>query len=323
VSEVKQKTEHEKLWNSFEDSFGRRPWKFILSTWPDFAQKPHDASTDNLNETLSDFIGQGGVLMNVPEKGKFSTILHPRGEIPEIIFREAILWMHKALHVLGASEIHVEQGLPSWSISSAYQSAYFAARSILAFLGVSLAEFQRVSVVVDLCRDMQGLRPQKIQSIGAFEENVSFRSLGVLFDHRQTWLLFKRLLRVSTCELWPDGWSEYFAQLDLSGLTKQRHGLHYQLDYWILDDLHDFVYSDEFRKVDSSGTGRELFDSAKDNYSLIIGFSLARMALLLFNDLCSNSKKFQNEQKKIVEGFSYERHPLFFENFNRELKLEL
>ena len=271
--------------------------------------------------TLSEFVGQGGVLMRVPEKSKFTNQLHPCGEVPEIIFQEAVLWMHKALHVLGASEVHIDQGLPSWSMFSAYQSAYFAARSILAFYGVSLGEYQHVSVVVDLCRDMRGMRPQKIADIGAFEKEIPFRSLGVLFDHRQTWQLFQRVLRISTCDIWPDGWASYFANLNMSELTRQRHGLHYHLDYWILEDLHDFIYSDIFNNVDPSGTGRELYNSDSDNFSLIAGYTMTKMALLLFKDLCPLTNRLAVEKETVMRSISFERHPLFSDKFQQELVL--
>lgn len=249
--------------------------------------------------------------MQVPERGEFTTTPHPRGEVPEIIFREAVFWMHKALHVLGASEMHVDMGLPSWSLSSAYQSSYFAARSILAFFGVSVAEMQHISVVVDLCRDMQGMRPQRMAQIGAFEEEILFRSIGVLFDHRQVWRLFQRILRTASCTIWPEGWANYFAQLDLADLTKQRHGLHYQLHYWVLDDLHDFVHSSDFRNVAPTGTNRDLFDTEKLNFSLTVSTAMTRMALLLFKDICGHTNRLVEERSRMLNAFSIERHPLF------------
>jgi hypothetical protein len=106
------------------------------------------------------------------------------------------------------------------------------------------------------------------------------------------------------------GWSTYFAQLNMGDLTRQRHGLHYHLHYWPLNDLH------EFNNVEPTGIGRELFDSEKVNYSLAIGSALTRMAVLLFNDLCPLTKRLDIEQKKVVDSFSFERHPLFFESFN-------
>lgn len=251
--------------------------------------------------------------MGIPEKRKPTDVSHPRGEVPEIVFREALLWMHKAFHVLGASEMHIDLGLPTWSISSAYQGAYFAARSIMAFLGMSVTEFGRVSVVVDICRNTQGMRPQRIDALGVFAEDISFRSIGVLFDHRQMWLLFQRILRVSSCEVWPEGWANYFAQIDMADIPRQRNGLHYQLQYWIMDDLHDFVYSDEFSEIGPTGAGRELFNCAKENFSLVVCISLTRMAFLLFNDLCTLTDRLVKEQKKMTSAISFERHPLFFD----------
>ncbi len=211
-------TDSERTWDLFEAAFGWRRWPSIRTSWPQFVGGAMQPSGRAPDVTLSGLLEEGGVLMSVPEKGALTSTRHPRGEIPELVFREAVFWLHKALHVLGASEVHVEMGLPTWSLSAAYQSAYFAARSMLGFLGVSVAELKHVSVAADLCRDMQGVRPLKMARIGAFDENVEFRSLGVLFDHRQIWLLFRRILRTTSCTIWPEEWATFF-----SNVEHQRH----------------------------------------------------------------------------------------------------
>ena len=147
-------------------------------------------------------------------------------------------------------------GCPVVPFSSAYQCGCFAARAILAFLGVSIAELGKVSIVADLCRNMQGIRPQRMADLGAFDENASFHSIGVLFDHRQIWLLFQRILRISTCSIWPEGWANYFSNLDIGQFTKQRHGLHYHLGYWVEADIHEFTFPLALKKVAPTGEGR-------------------------------------------------------------------
>ena len=179
-------------------------------------------------------------------------------------------------------------------------------------------KLKHVSVAADLCRDMQGVRPLKMARIGAFDENVEFRSLGVLFDHRQIWLLFRRILRTTSCTIWPEEWATFFSNVDISDITRQRHGLHYQLQYWVLDDLHNFVYSEPFQNVDPTGTGRELFDREKPNFSLAAGAVLTRMALALFKDVCTLTNRLAGEREMVAAAFSTERHPLFAETLRQE-----
>jgi hypothetical protein len=244
---------------------------------------------------------------------------HPRTEIPSLVMREAIFWMHKALHVLGAAEAHIDYGLPTWSLSAAYQCGFFAARSVLAFLGVAVAEMQRVSIVVDLCRDMQGIRPARLSAVGAFDETVRFRSAGFLFDHRQIWLLFQRVLRVTSCPVWQIGWANYLAQESVASFTRQRHGLHYQLEYWVMKDMHQFVRSQDFRDVQITQTGRNLLDADRDNFSLAFGTMVTRMALGLFDDLCTLTNRLAEERAIVLLGICQERHPVFADALLAEL----
>src|SRR5712692_8314285 len=127
--------DHETNWNALEKSFDQRRWSSIRTSWPNFVGKPIDPPGCAPELTLSELLEGGGVMTGTPEKGKLTRVRHPRGEITEIIFREAVFWLHKALHVLGASEAHADMGLQNWSLSAAYHSAYFAARAIMAFFG--------------------------------------------------------------------------------------------------------------------------------------------------------------------------------------------
>src|SRR5438552_326767 len=112
--------DHDRIWERLENSFGERRWNSIVATWPQFVGAPIDPPGSAPELTLSDLLQQGGVLVNLPTKNELTSVDHPRGEIPYIIFREAVFWLHKACHVLGASEAHVDMGMPTWSISAAY-----------------------------------------------------------------------------------------------------------------------------------------------------------------------------------------------------------
>jgi len=256
-----------------------------------------------------------------PTRTKVTTIKAARGEVPATLFREAVYWLHKALHVLGASEAQVSNGLPTWSLSVAYQGAFFSARSIMSFLGVGVAEIDQTSVCGDICRDMQGLRPQLLAEIGAFEEETSFHTVGSRFEHIHIWRLFQRLLRITSCDIWPAGWANYLAQVDVSEITKQRHRLHYKLTYWVTDDLHTFLYPDSFRDVTPSGEGRNLFDAVKDNFSLTLAFSVTRLALMLFSDLSRMTNRLTDERDIMDRCLSPERHPLFVDTLREHAGL--
>jgi hypothetical protein len=301
----------DRVWTNFENSLRPRRWHTLRNSWTDFVPliDPPGSCPD---VTLSRYLEDTDILIDlIVTRNKLASVKASRGEVPEIIFREAVYWLHKALHVLGASEMQVSTGLPTWSLSVAYQSAFFSVRSIIAFLGVSVGEVNQISFCGDICRDVQGIRPQRVAEMGAFDEEVSFHTVGIRFEHKHVWLLFQRLLRVTSCDIWPEGWANYFAHVDVSKITKQRHELHYRLAYWVADDLYRFLYPEDFREVAPSGEGRTLFDELRINFSLTVGFSITRLALTLFADLCRITNRLSDEQELMREYLSTERHPIF------------
>ncbi|NJK91884.1 MAG: hypothetical protein HC904_08695 [Blastochloris sp.] len=164
------------------------------------------------------------------------------------------------------------------------------------------------------------MKPDKVKALGAFEENAVFSSVGVLLDHRQMWMIFQRLLRVSRCDLWPDAWKNFFAQTDISELTRQRHGLHYNLKFWVMDDMHQLNYDESFRKVDSTGQGLSLFDKDNSNYSYVLAFTLVQMALSMMVDLSQETNRLKDEMALILTTFSSDRHPLHTDFLRKRLE---
>ncbi|HSH38933.1 MAG TPA: hypothetical protein VK993_09115 [Chthoniobacterales bacterium] len=303
--------QHERAWQNFERSFNPRRWEPIRNSWADFIPLI-DPPGSRPQVTLSDYVADNEVLVGVEMPvNKLVTRHVPRTEVPELVFREAVYWLHKGLHVLGSCEAEIQKGNPTWSLSSAYQSAYFSGRAVLAFLGVTVAEFRHVSAAVDICRDMHGVRPQRLESTGAFLEEIPFHTLGLLFDHRQLWQLFQRVIRVTNCHVWPADWANFLAMLDIANITRQRHQLHYRLEYWLMDDLFEFSYPEDFPDVAATGIGRELFETTRPNFSLILATLIARMALRLFEDLSQITERLSTERALLENGFSYDRHPFF------------
>jgi hypothetical protein len=301
----------DRVWTNFENSFRPRQWKIVRNSWAAFVPLI-DPPGSRPAITLATFLEDSEILVPVSvRRNQLTGLKTSRGEVPEIIFREAVYWLHKALYVLGASETHINTGLPTWSLTVAYQSAFFSARSIIGFLGVSVTEVNGVTFCGDICRDVQGIRPKRAMEMGAFDEEVSFYTIGIRFEHRHVWSLFQRILRVTSCDVWPDGWANYFAQLKVSEITKQRHGLHYRLTYWVEDDLYTFLHPDGFCEVSPSGNNRTLFDSERTNFSLTVALSITRLALVLFSDLCQITNRLSDESRLINECLSLERHPVF------------
>lgn len=304
-----------RLWDKVEASIVRRRWDYIRGTWlkhlPIIA--PAGAQPDR---TIADLVGE--LVPDIPTTNNHvQEFSFPSGEIPALLAREAIYWLHKALHILGAAECHADGGMPTWSLSSAYQSAYFSARASMAFLGVGVAELEKVSFLVDVSHDMQLMSPREYAAVGAFSDDARFYTLGVLFDHRQIWHLYQRVLRVTTRVPWPEPLNSYLGQLNVAEITKQRHLLHYQLRGWVFDDLFDFVFAHEFDRTSPSGSGRTLFDSDKPEFTFVLAVALLRTALDPFVDICRYSNRLADEEALLIASLPAERHPILFERLQR------
>ena len=305
------KVDYERLWYELEGSLVSRRWDAVSASWSGQAPQIEPAGGAP-SITLSRYLSESGIFADsLPEKHKLTHVRNSRDEVPSLVLREAIYWLHKAVHVLGACETQVNGGRLTWASSDAYQNAYFAARAIISLLGVAIAEVENSSIVIELCRDQKGMRPGKISELGAFEEQLHILSLGILFDHRQIWTIFRRVVRTTTRLNWSPELLSYFSNIDIALLSRQRHGLHYQVDYWIMPDMHEFIHSDAFRDVSPDASGRALFSPDRNNYTFTIAFTLTRLALMMFKDLCKLTNRLSGEQELFIRTLSSERHPVF------------
>jgi HEPN domain-containing protein len=301
-----------RLWKELEATIVRRRWDYIRGTWLRHLPviEPPGRAPDR---TLSDFVGE--VVTDISATGKhIQSLSFPAGDVPTLMFHEGVYWLHKALHVLGAAEKHADTGMPTWSLSSAYQSAFFSARASMAFLGVAVTELEKTSFVVAISRDMQLMSAGEYGTLGAFDGEAHFHTFGVLFDHRQVWLLFQRLLRVTTRAPWPAPLTSYVGQLNVAEITKQRHHLHYQLYGWVFDDLFNFQFGHGFDQTAPTGSGRDLFDPGAAKFSFVLAAALLRMALDPFIDICRYSNRLAQEKALLVACLPEERHPILFES---------
>jgi hypothetical protein len=305
-------------WKLFEKSFTSRRWNLIAQACIDHIPNDPPASLPTL--TLTQYLTTEEILVSRPTKSVFTKIDTNLSSVPQIVISEALYWLHKSLHVLGAAEMHIASGLPTWSISSAYQAGYFAARSIMAFLGVGVAEYERVSIAVDLCVNMKGLRDTQITSRGgAYSSSIPIRSIGILFDHNRIWELFQRILSNTNCSSWPSEWSNYLVNIDMATFTHQRHGLHYTLPFWVEDDMVDFRNPLNFREVSATGSGTNLFDPSNTNYTVAVSCVLTQMALILFSDITRLTRRLDAHRDTFRRCFDNQRHPIYAQLLSNNL----
>lgn len=302
-------------WKKFLNAFGYRKWSLLRGGWCDF--DPVVGPGQPPLPTLSGYLQSSGVMPG-ELKNRFTDTESPRESIPGITLSEAFYWLHKAIHVLGAAESNIQAGCPTWSLSSAYQAAYFAARSILGLLGVSTGELGRITVATDICRNIQGTKPQRLQELGPFLPDAHFRSPGFFFQQSHIWQLFQRVLRVSDIQAVPSDWTNFIIGLDSGDLTRQRHSLHYQVDYWVLDDMSTFQYPDDFMALPIRGTGSNLYDHTKPEFNLCVATLLIQFGLRLSRELAEVSQSFNLQHCQFGALALAARHPFYSETLLSE-----
>ena len=167
---------------------------------------------------------------------------HPKSVAEEIsglrngILAVALFVLHKAANVMGCAQVHVARGLCSWSLSSAYQAAFFGMKAILQLLGVVVIETGDQSYLVDVWAEPD--KKKKKNFLGPKYPVLIQKVQRV--EHRHLWGCFQRMLRVCTApaDIWPVGCVQSLKDLDINGFARQRNKLHYTTLFWPFEDLH-------------------------------------------------------------------------------------
>lgn len=293
--------------SAFDKKAGRlsaRSWDDIEGKWlsylTDFAQGPITPVN-----SLTEHPGLKDAVKDTPNTGEL------RGEIPNYrpaVLREAIFLLHKSGHVLGAAETHAQSGLPSWSLSSAYHSAFFSLKSLLAFLGVTFPHDEsNKQIMVDIwAGPPKGSRKQK------FTEQIEMQFVRMpRLEHREMWILFRRALRVTTVEHWDDRITNALISVEPKEFSRQRNVLHYSNHLWLFDDLFDYLNDDRFE--DLSESEKQLSDlvPTNPNFSMAVAFAMFHMTLGLFQSLTLMAPILQPELDHIATTLENHRHPYF------------
>lgn len=161
-------------------------------------------------------------------------------EVRTSTLSEAIFLLHKAANVLAAAEQEAVSGFFSWSISSSYQASYFAARSILSFLGITTIRGAAggKDLLLDAWAEDTRL-PQKRRQSGDSEDRlVQLLVLSEQVTHRGVWQIFQRSIRVLRIDIWPPNCLAALRHLEEGAFARERNRLHYESLVWPFEDLH-------------------------------------------------------------------------------------
>ncbi len=203
------------------------------------------------------------------------------------IFSEGIYLFHKAANVIGNGLIHVENGVLSWSISSAYHSSFFSLKALLCLLGLSFPRVKSLKkcLMIDCFPEPEKLSSKQIKNKYLPPPELKF----VLTDdlgHGHYWEILERILNVTTVSFWNKESIECLRNFDADDYAYQRNNIHYINNHWLIpDDLFtrkldlDFAYFKDINSVKET-IGKETAD-----FSFFTSYILLQLTYSLIKDI--------------------------------------
>lgn len=285
-------------WQVKTEKVSQRFWSDIREGWVNNAPLTLDLSQrleHSISELPSVIALDEALKIDVPQ------VHQEISELRRNVLVEAIFLAKKATSVLAASQHHVLHGYCSWSLSSAYQAAFFAAKSILYLLGIAFAERQNTILV-----DVWPL-PEKL-STKARKRGESPRQLILAIklkaqrlEHQPIWGFFLRAIRVSEVEasIWPANFVGLLRDLREDQFAVQRNALHYKNVYWPFPgDLEAIAHRDGFGDFLAAELSADRFDPEAEDFSIMLALVTVNLALRLINDLGTQSPFFKTVSER-------------------------
>lgn len=291
-------------WEQQASKFMRREWGTVCNNWIRVAP-------DSLlnGEGPQGSIGQlpsvKAIASSVDSKHglRLSDDDAPAG-LREGILLEAIFLVHKAAHVFGAAQVHSRQGLLSWSLADGYQSAAFAMRSILSFLGLGIVEIDRGTPTFVV--DAWAPPVKKTRKHHEVQPDLTIRCAHRP-DHKALWTMFLRLIRIVDVDegTWPSAYTSKLQSFGAKDFSRQRNKLHYWNDHWPLGDLHFCGTPDSLCNPSAHFEGGALkLDPSETDFSVALAGTLLFLAVRLMRDLSAKSNVIGAELSLIRGWFS-------------------
>lgn len=267
-----------------------RDWDFIQSKWLRYLPSIYpigSAPADSLSEhpTLA------AAVMDVDDNGEKIVNI---GELRPALFHESVYLLHKAINVIEATENHFQNGFPTWSLSSAYHSAFFAVKSLMGFLGVCTPRISSSDYVIDMWPEPEELSSKK-RKLGEepqiFVKLIKQKSL----QHNHIWQILQRLVIVVDTELWPESYSEFVKSIGHLDFAFQRNSLHYNKD-WILNDIHERLFLDAFGRRGNLEIDLARVNKNSEDFSVVLCYVLISMSYSLFNSIAETAPIISEER---------------------------
>jgi hypothetical protein len=290
------------------DRLSDRNWAQIRTLWV-----PHLPTITPPGGAPAISIGMLPALLPIAKKVPNDSELRDRVDgLSTAIFREGVFLLHKSSRVLAGAQIHIKNGLPSWSLTSGYHGALYAANALLRFLGVSAFQVENRSILIDVWPGPQKGMKQQLRDRyqRGLETQFVTATYGQL-DQHQWWEIFQAIINSANVALWDQAIIEALLALDSRAFGRQRNGLIYRPEYWPFGDLFESQEIDGFGIRKAGRFNQDDISLQKDDFSLVIGFVLLRFAVTLIEDIMQLSPVLGNETKLLQKCLAADSHSIF------------
>lgn len=271
---------------------GHRNWREISDAWaPYIAQLSFDAPGQRPDAPLDQIAPLEETASRVPPDGELREEV--LGLRPALL-HEGLFLLHKAANVFVASQLQVTGGLPTWSIASAYQSAFFSMEALLRLLGVVVVEIKNKTLVIDVWPEVEKNASKKqkaLYRLGTDTQHVWHKALG----HYERWAILKRVLRTLNESPIDFALIQALNELDDREFARQRNRLHYS-NTWMFDDLHAFASSVSFCKWAPAHSLVSKLDPDGDDFTVVLAALVFSAASSLLAQLADTSPLIADER---------------------------
>ena len=234
---------------------------------------------------------------------RFEPDVHPASHL----FHEAVFTVHMAVRVSCAAAQQATDGLPTWSISTAYHGSMLALRGLLGLCGIAYLETEGRYFLMDAFPSArkgtrQKRRRQSQPILSASTNEVQLIRVPRM-ENRHWWLVFQRLLRTSAAlfSRWSYPFDTRLSRCKAQVVSRHRNKLHYR-GVWYYEDLFEKVIFDSFGQFDAEGCQTVVDKLQEENGSdgtLMLNQILLGISIAMLRDLAGVSRRVEPEIKVI------------------------
>lgn len=204
------------------------------------------------------------------------------------LLHEGVYLLHKSANVLVAAHDQVYGGLPTWSLSTAYQAAYFAAEAIMRLLGVTVVSYVKQNYALDLLPAPPDKLSKKALSSYVLGSELHVINIEASISHFHRWAFFQRVISNSKNTGFDDEILKVLIRMDEKHFGMQRNDLHYS-HTWLYSDLHSYHEQADLLSFQSKDDLLGRLRAGNPAFSLTLGMVVFSFGIKLLKDLSQHS----------------------------------